>query len=231
MPFPLVPVIGGAIAAGNAINSAVQGGKQNEISEEALAVARAREADAQQLRDMFMQRTVSGATPEQSVFKSESKAADIFGAGDKYAAGRGNPFANPMAGPEGELPPGMEAAERRPASFFGGPKTTEEVEQSLNEHAAANPERAGPLGIYAMQRQQTGTQRTNPALQLDDETLANVQGIADRGNGPWSTIAKSVAGNQVPQPPLDVAAAASPPPERDARSTGSWLNRILGGNR
>ena len=231
MPFPLVPVIGGAIAAGNAINSAVQGGKQNEISEEALAIERAREADRQQMRDMFMQRITSGATPEQSVYGANTQAADIFGAGDPNAAGRGNPFANPMAAPEGGPPPGMEAAERRPASFFGGPKTREEVEQSLNEHAAANPERAGPLGIYAMQRQQTGTQRTNPALQLDDETLANVQGIADRGNGPWSTIAKSVAGNQIPQPPLDAAAAASPPPERDARSTGSWLNRILGGNR
>ena len=104
-PFTLAML---GVAGANAVSGAVSGGKQDDIAQQSLALETARENDRTKLRDMFMNRITGGPNPEQSVYDANTQAANVFGAGDPNAAGRGNPFANPMAAPSGERPAGTQ---------------------------------------------------------------------------------------------------------------------------
>jgi hypothetical protein len=98
-PFTIATL---GLAGANAVSSAVSGGKQNDLNEEALRLEREREADRAVLRQMFMERILSGQTPEQMQGAASERSAGIFGAGDANAPGRANPFSQPMAATGGD---------------------------------------------------------------------------------------------------------------------------------
>ena len=220
------------IAGGNAISSAISGGKADQIAEESLRLEKARETDRAMLRAMFMDRITGGATPEQSVYNADTRAADVFGAGDPNAAGRGNPFANPMAAPTGG-----------PCGGFGGWDPTRLDYQRTQADDQINTRglrQAGDKAFDDLGSTSGASQGREgiPAVVSDylskgvagREALSDAAGAAEGRSG-IPLVVRAAQTAQTPPRSLDVAAAASPPPERDARSTGSWLNRILGGNR
>jgi len=205
MTAPLI--IGGVLGGANLLNSAIQGGKQNDLNQQALDLERARELDRQMLRDLFMQQILGGVNPQQAGERGAALAAGTYRPGGAPATQ--NPF---------ERAPDLSAL----TSPTGSQMNPEDMQQW--RYDAANKIMPGYGNTLASNDRTKLFQDAGlmGGVKSGAATPEDLQTAIDRFN------ASSPKKINVPLRP-DVTTAATPPANAgsDPRATAQWLSEMF----